>query len=206
MLHVIAKFRDASSATPSTNPNFLPRAIRTALATWRPPTPPLVLVNNDATLPFEGTTEPTNPRTFDINVAKQKLLDAGYLAQRQAGQRLDSKEQKVISLKLVMPDSSPTYPQIAQFIEALFSLLGIKVSSSVIEENTLYDVMTPPEYDPSGTADYDRFVLVVVRQPGPERAAPDHEVGCVGGVRCSLWCHPPYDDLYDRQNVAPNDQ
>ncbi len=92
---------------------------------------PPVLVNTEATPPFTWHTEPTNPRTFDIDVAKQKLLDAGYKL-NDKGQRLD-KNDKVISLKLVMPDSTPTYPEIAQFIEAWFGLLGIKVSSSVIE-------------------------------------------------------------------------
>jgi peptide/nickel transport system substrate-binding protein len=164
---------------------------------------PPVLLNTDVTPPVPWHTEPTTPRTFDINLAKEKLTAAGYLL-NDKGQRLD-KQQKVISLKLVMPDSSPTYPQVAQFIEAWFSLLGIKVTSSVIEENTLYDVMTPPEYDPPGTADYDLFIWSWYGSPDPNALLSITRCDQIGGSSDSLWCHPPYDTLYDRQNLAADD-
>ena len=61
----------------------------------------------------------------------------------------------------------------------MVQLLGIKVSSSVIEENRSYDIMLPPEadYDDNHyTADYDLFIWSWYGEPGPERAAADHPV------------------------------
>jgi peptide/nickel transport system substrate-binding protein len=165
---------------------------------------PPVLINTDANPPFTWHTEPANPRVFDIDVAKQKLLDAGYLLNDQ-NQRLD-KENKVISLKLVMPDSSTTYAQVAQFIEAWFGLLGIKVTSSVIEENSLYTVMTPPEYDPPGTADYDLFIWSWYGGPDPNGLLQITLCNQIGGASDSLWCDPEYDKMYDGQNVAADDK
>ena len=168
---------------------------------------PPVLINEDATPPFTWHTEPTNPRVFDIDAAKQKLLDAGYLL-NDKGQRLD-KEKKVISLKLVMPDSSPTYPQIAQFIEAWFGLLGIKVTSSVIDENTLYDVMLPPEadYDDNHyTATYDLFIWSWYGSPDPNALMQITLCDQIGSSSDSQWCDPAYDKMYADQNVAGDDQ
>ena len=168
---------------------------------------PPVLINKEATPPFQWHTEPTNPRTFDIDVAKQKLDAAGYLLNDQ-GQRLD-KEKKVISLKLVMPTSSPTYPQIAQFIEAWFSLLGIKVTSSVVETNALYDIMLPPEADYDDfhyTADYDLFIWSWYGSLDPNALLQITLCDQIGSSSDSLWCDPAYDKMYADQNVAGDDQ
>ena len=67
--------------------------------------------------------EPTTMRTFDIELAKQKLEDAGYRLDAD-GRRLD-KEGKPITLRLVMPDSDENYPKAAQFIAAWYGELGI---------------------------------------------------------------------------------
>ncbi len=138
---------------------------------------PPVLINEEATPPFQWHTEPTNPRTFDIEAAKQKLTDAGYLL-NDKNQRLD-KEQKVISLKLVMPTSSPTYPQVAQFIEAWFALLGIKVTPNVIDDQLAVRHHAAARSGLRQQPLHGRLRhvhLVVVRQPGPERAHADHPV------------------------------
>jgi peptide/nickel transport system substrate-binding protein len=168
---------------------------------------PPVLFNTEAKPPFQWHTEPTNPRAFDIDVAKQKLDAAGYLL-NDKGQRLD-KEHKVLSLKLVMPDSSPTYPQIAQFIEAWYSLLGIKVTSSVVETNTLYDVMLPPEADYDNnhyTADYDLFVWSWYGGPDPNVLLQITLCDQIGTSSDSNYCNPEYDKLYKAQNLATDDQ
>ena len=119
------------------------------------------------------------------------------------------KDQKVISLKLVMPTSSPTYPQIAQFIEAWFAQLGIKVTPSVIETNSLYDIMLPPEADttatttrPTTTCSSGRGMAARTRtrscrSPCATRSARRRTAS--GAIR-------HYDKLYADQNVAPDDQ
>ena len=53
--------------------------------------------------------EPTNPRTFDIELAKQKLDAAGYKLDAN-GKRLD-KEGKPINLRMFMPDSDDELPE-----------------------------------------------------------------------------------------------
>ncbi len=66
--------------------------------------------------------EPDHPRTFDIELAKQKLDAAGYVLNAD-GKRLD-KQGKPINLSLVFPDSDANYPQAAQFIQAWFAGAG----------------------------------------------------------------------------------
>ncbi len=107
-----------------------------------------------------------------------------------------------------MPTSSPTYPQIAQFIEAWFSLLGIKVSSSVVETNALYDIMLPPEadYDDNHyTADYDLFIWSWYGGLDPNVLLQITMCDQIGTSSDSLWCNPDYDKLYADQNVAGDD-
>jgi peptide/nickel transport system substrate-binding protein len=168
---------------------------------------PPVLINEDADPPFAWHTEPKNPRAFDIELAKQKLDAAGYVLNG-SGERLD-KEGKVLSLHLVMPDSSPTYPVIAQFIQDWFSQLGIKVKSDQIEENSLYDIMLPPEADADGshyTADYDLFVWSWYGGLDPNVLLQITLCDQIGSSSDSLWCDPAYDKMYAAQNLATDDQ
>ena len=62
--------------------------------------------------------DPATPRTFDLELAKQKLDAAGYVLDA-SGQRLD-KEGKPISLKLVFPDYDPNFAKSGQFIKDWF--------------------------------------------------------------------------------------
>ena len=68
--------------------------------------------------------EPTTQRTFDIELAKQKLDAAGYVLEAD-GRRLD-KEGKPITLRMFMPDSDDNYPKAAQFIADWYGQLGIE--------------------------------------------------------------------------------
>jgi peptide/nickel transport system substrate-binding protein len=166
---------------------------------------PPVLENTDANPPFSWHTEPNDLRTFDIELAKQKLDEAGYHLDAD-GQRLD-KEGKPINLHLVMPDSEPSYPQDAQFIQAWFQQLGIKVKSDVIEENSLYDIMLPPEAgDPSYKANYDMFIWSWYETVEPNVLLQIFLCNQIGTSSDSLWCDPEYDKLYDQQNLAADDQ
>jgi peptide/nickel transport system substrate-binding protein len=168
---------------------------------------PPVLINEDADPPFAWHTEPTNPRTFDLDLARQKLDAAGYPLNA-SGQRLD-KDQKPISLKLVMPDSSATYAAMSQYIKDWFEQLGLKVTPSVIEENSLYDIMLPPEadYDDNHyTADYDIFIWSWYGGPDPNVLLQITLCNQIGTSSDSLWCNPAYDKLYDEQNTAPDDK
>ncbi len=168
---------------------------------------PPVMENKEATPSFFWHTEPNNLRPFDIEMAKQKLTEAGYLLDA-TGQRLD-KDQKPISLHLVMPDSDATYPQLAQFIQSWFAELGIKVKPDVVEENSLYDIMLPPEADPDNPdtykADYDMFIWSWYETVEPNTLLQVFLCDQIGSSSDSLWCNKDYDALYEKQNLATDD-
>jgi peptide/nickel transport system substrate-binding protein len=168
---------------------------------------PPVLENKEANPPFNWHTDPAHPRAFDIELAKQKLTDAGYVLDS-SGKRLD-KEGKPISLHLVMPDSEPSYPQAAQFIKDWFGQLGIAVTPDVVEENALYDIMLPPEADPSVDtykAKYDLFIWSWYETVEPNVLLQIFLCDQIGSSSDSLWCNKDFDKLYDDQNHAANDQ
>ena len=156
--------------------------------------------------PFQAKwhVEPDKPRTFDIEVAKQKLVDAGY-ALDASGQRLD-KEGKPISLRLYLPTDSPNYPKMAEFIKGWFELVGIKVSTSVYDEATLLELELPPtEENPDHTADWDMIIWSWTGYADPNPLIQIFTTGLIGSTNDSLYSNPEYDRLYDAQNVAATD-
>jgi peptide/nickel transport system substrate-binding protein len=144
---------------------------------------------------------PSNVRTFDLDVARQKLETAGYLLDGQ-GRRLD-KEGQPISLRLVMPDSDAEFPNIAQFVQDWLSELGIRVTSQVYDEGTLIDLMLPPEAGGAGNkADYDLFIWTWSGSPDPNALLGIFTCDAIGSSSDSNWCNETYDDLNQRQNAA----
>ena len=151
--------------------------------------------------------EPDNPRTFDLELAKQKLDAAGYVLR--GADRLD-KDGNPISLRLVMPDSESTYPAAAQFIQDWFGELGIKVSTQVYDSGTLVDLMLPPEADPANPetykADYDLFIWGWGGDVDPNSLLEIFRCDQIGSSSDSLYCDPAYDEMFDRQNVATSEE
>ncbi len=147
-------------------------------------------------------TPPTTLRTFDIALAAQKLEAAGYVLDA-SGARLD-KEGNPISLRLVMPDSDDTYPDVAQFIQAWWGELGINVTPQVIDEGTLISQMLPPEAD--GTADYDVFIWGWSGSPDPNALLQIFLCSAIGGSSDSLWCDESFDALYEKQLAEGGDE
>ena len=109
--------------------------------------------------------DPTDVRTFDIELAKQKLDAAGYKLDS-SGVRLD-KDGKALNLRLYFPNSSDDYPKIAQFITDWFGQLGIKVKSQSFDSGALTDILLPPEAGAKYTADYDMFIWGGAATPTP---------------------------------------
>ena len=149
--------------------------------------------------------DPTTTRTFDIEMAKQKLEAAGYKAGAD-GMRVD-KEGKPINLRLVMPDSDANFAKDAQFIVEWFGQAGIKVSPKVYDEDTLIDLMLPPEAgDPvKYKADYDLFIWTWSWGPDPSDPLQVFTCDQIGSSSDSMWCNKDYDALYQQQLVAPDD-
>ena len=143
--------------------------------------------------------EPDNPRTFDIELAKQKLTDAGYVLNSD-GKRLD-KDGKPISLSLVFPDSDSNYPQAAQFIQAWFQELGIEVTPQQFDSDTLIDKMLPPQAG-DYKADFDMFIWGWGGDVDPDSLLQIFTCDQIGNSSDSLYCNPKYDELYQQQNNA----
>lgn len=145
--------------------------------------------------------EPSDPRTFDIALAKQKLDEAGYKLDA-SGQRLD-KEGKPLNLRLYMPDSSENYPKDAQFIKDWLGQLGIKITTQVFDSATLTDLMLPPEAGGAGNkADYDLFIWSWYGNPDPNALLQVYTCAAIGTSSDSNWCDPEYDKMYEEQNKA----
>jgi peptide/nickel transport system substrate-binding protein len=144
--------------------------------------------------------EPANPRTFDIEVAKQKLDAAGYALDGD-GKRLD-KEGNVLNLRLYMPDSDANYPKAAEFIEGWFDELGIGLTTQVFDSDSLVDLMLPPEAGEGYTADYDLFIWGWSGNPDPNGLLQIFLCSAIGSSSDSNWCNEQYDTWYDEQNAA----
>jgi len=156
--------------------------------------------------PFQAKwhVEPDKLRTFDIELAKQKLTDAGYPLDA-SGQRLD-KEGKPISLRLYIPTDSPAYPKDGEFIKGWFAELGIKVSTSVYDSATLLEIELPPTKEaPKQNADWDMIIWGWTGYADPNPLLQIFTTGLIGSTSDSLYSNPTYDALFDQQNVAKTD-
>jgi peptide/nickel transport system substrate-binding protein len=155
--------------------------------------------------PFQSRwyAEPQGLRTFDIELAKQKLAAAGYLLDS-GGNRLD-KEGKPLNLTLVVPDSSDTYSTAAQFIRDWWAQLGINVETQQYDSDTLTNLMLPPEGDPPGKAKFDLFIWDWVGDVDPNSLLNILATSAIGSSSDSLWSNARYDELYKLQGSAPTD-
>ena len=147
--------------------------------------------------------EPDNPRTFDINLAKQKLDQAGYTLDGN-GQRLD-KEGKPLNLRLYFPNDDPGYATDAQFIADWFAQLGIRIKSQGLDTGALTDIQTAPEYDPKAKANYDLYIWGWVGDNNdPNTLLKIFLTSSIASAGTdSLYSNPQYDSLFKQQNEAP---
>jgi peptide/nickel transport system substrate-binding protein len=146
--------------------------------------------------------EPTTPRTFNIDLAKQKLDTAGY-ALDSSGKRLD-KEGKPIVLRLYMPDSDENYPKAAEFIKDWYGQLGVQVQTQVFDSDTLVDIELPPEG--GGKAKYDISLWGWAGNPDPNGLLEIFRCDEIGSSSDSNWCSKDYDALYDKESKESGDQ
>jgi peptide/nickel transport system substrate-binding protein len=144
--------------------------------------------------------EPDHPRTFDIELAKQKLDAAGYKLDAQ-GRRLD-KEGKPISLRLYMPDTDDSYPKAAQFVKDWYGQLGVKVTTQVRDSATLGNIVLPPEAGKDYTANYDIELWGWSGNPDPNALLQIFRCDAIGSSSDSQYCNPEYDKMFDAQTAA----
>jgi peptide/nickel transport system substrate-binding protein len=142
--------------------------------------------------------DPTNPRHFDIELAKQKLTDAGYVLDA-SGNRLD-KEGKPISLRMITPNTDDNYPKAADFIVDWYGQLGIKLNYQVLDSSTVGDDVLPPEGD--GKANYDIELWGWAGNVDPNALLQIFKCDAIGSSSDSQYCNPAFDKLYDDQLAA----
>jgi ABC-type transport system substrate-binding protein len=144
--------------------------------------------------------EPDRPRTFDIELAKQKLDAAGYQLDG-SGKRLD-KEGKPITLRMIMPNTSDTYTKAAQFVAAWYKELGIDVTTQVLDSATVGEKVLPPEAGEGYTADYDIELWGWGGNVDPNALLQIFKCDAIGSSSDSQYCNPEFDKLYDAQLAA----
>ena len=142
--------------------------------------------------------EPTTPRHFDIELAKQKLTDAGYVLDAN-GKRLD-KEGNPISLRLIHPNTHDIYSKAAQFVQEWYGQLGIDVTIESLDSGTVSNRVLPPEGDPPGKANYDIELWGWSGSPDPNYLMDIFRCDEIGVASDSQYCNPTYDQLYDKQS------
>jgi peptide/nickel transport system substrate-binding protein len=148
--------------------------------------------------------EPDHPRTFDIELAKQKLTDAGYILNAN-GKRLD-KEGKPIVLRLYMPDSDENYPKAAEFIKDWYGQLGIEVQTGVFDSDTLVDLLLPPEAGgKANLAKYDIELWGWAGNPDPNALLAVFRCDEIGNLSDSNYCNADYDKMYDDESKLAGD-
>ena len=145
--------------------------------------------------------EPTTTRTFDIELAKQKLLAAGYPLDA-SGRRLD-KQGKPIRLRMFMPDSDENYPKAAQFIVDWYGQLGVKVTTQVLSSATLGEKIYPPEAGAGYKADYDIELWGWSGAIDPNGLLLIFKCDAIGNSSDSQYCDPAFDKMYADQLKAP---
>ena len=142
--------------------------------------------------------EPPNLRTFDLSVAKQKLADAGYKLDA-SGKLLDH-ELKPINLKMVVPSSSTTYSQSAEFISAWWKELGIGVTVQSLDPDAVSALEKPPEADPPGKADFDVVIWNWAGDVDPNSLLKNATTDAItSGSSDSFFSNPRYDELFKLQ-------
>jgi peptide/nickel transport system substrate-binding protein len=143
----------------------------------------------------EWHVEPDNPRTFDLELAKQKLDAAGYVLNGD-GKRLD-KEGKPIELRLYFPKTDDVYAKAAQFVQEWYGELGIEVTLQAFGSGALANIVLPPEGD--GKAKYDIELWGWAGSPDPQALLEVFRCGAIGTTSDSQYCNPAYDDMYEKQ-------
>lgn len=139
--------------------------------------------------------EPDTLRTFDIELARQKLVDAGYVLDGN-GKRLD-KEGKPIVLRLYYPSTDDNYAKSANFVKVWFEELGLGVTMQAYDSATLGSIILPSD----GKAKYDIELWGWAGNPDPNALLQIFRCDSIDNTSDSQYCNPEFDKLYDLQST-----
>ncbi len=143
--------------------------------------------------------EPTTPRTFDLEEARRRLDTAGYVDSNGDGTRED-KEGKEITLRIYFPDTDAKYPKASQFVADWWKQVGIGAAPQSFDSDTLTEILYPPEA--GGKANYDIELWGWAGSADPDFLLSIFATFQIGAWSDSLYSNPAYDALYDQQKRA----
>ena len=142
--------------------------------------------------------EPDHPRTFDIDLAKQKLDAAGYHLDAN-GKRLD-KEGKPIILRLVYPNTNDTLREVrAVRARSGTASSGIEVTPRASTATRSATSSCRRRRDAGTGQVRHRAVGLVAATPTRTRCSRSSAATQIGSLSDSQYCNPDYDKLYDQQ-------
>ena len=150
-----------------------------------------------AIVPFH--TEPTRPRTYDLDEANRRLDDAGYLDSDGDGVRED-RDGAPIDLSVYYPTTEPRYRLAARVVEAGWERVGVGVTPHGLEPDTLTEQLYVPEA--GGTAEYDAVLWGWTGSPDPDFLLSLFTTAEIGGWSDSSYASAAYDALFERQRGA----
>ena len=144
-------------------------------------------------------TEPSRPRTYDLDEARQRLDDAGYRDSDGDGIREDQ-DGAPIDLELYYPTTESKYRLAAQAVETAWELVGIAVTPHGLEPDTLTELLYVPEA--GGTAEYDVVLWGWTGSADPDLLLSLFTTAEIGGWSDSNYASSDYDALFERQRGA----
>jgi peptide/nickel transport system substrate-binding protein len=136
--------------------------------------------------------------TYDPEMAKQKLDEAGYPDSDGDGRR--EYKGKPIELRLVTRSESTEEQQLGKLIAGWFGDVGIKVKLEVMDSSTLTDTILSYEGDVL-TPDYDMFIWGWYLEYDPGSMLSYFTKSQIGNWSDSFWTDPEYEQLYKQQSL-----
>ena len=102
-----------------------------------------------------------------------------------------------------MPDSDENYPKAAQFIKEWYGQLGVKVTTQSFSSAALTEIIYPPEAGEKLHRRLRHRAVGLERWRRPERRCSRSSAATqIGTSSDSQYCNPAYDQLYDDQLKA----
>jgi peptide/nickel transport system substrate-binding protein len=143
--------------------------------------------------------KPSNPRRYDAEEASRRLEAAGYIDADEDGIREDLNG-RPIDLRLVYPTSDPRYAAAAVVVADDWEAVGIGVTPTGLEPDTLEELLYVPEV--GGTAEYDVELWSWSGSPDPDFLLSLLTTGQIGRSSDSNYSNPTYDRLFEAQRRA----
>ena len=150
-----------------------------------------------AVVPFH--TDPSQPRRFDVDEARDRLEAAGYRDTDQDGIREDL-DGKPIDLRLVYPTSERRFASAAVAVASQWDAVGVGVTPAGMEPDPLEELLYTPEA--GGTAEYDVELWSWTGSPDPDFLLSLLTAAEIGGYSDSNYADPTYDTLFAAQRHA----